>query len=373
MPHDKRRTTPMLTSDFDFQLPPECIAQVPPPVRTASRMLVVHRASGRLEHRGILDLGEYLRAGDVLVLNDTRVIPARLLGRRGDTGGRVEVFLLEPAGEGRWEALYHASGRARAGLVLNLGDGHIDGVIERVIKGGRVLVALRAVGIPAGTAGSMEAALEAHGRVPVPPYMHREAGADARDTLDRERYQTVYARAPGAVAAPTAGLHFTNELLAALQQQGVAIARLTLHVGPGTFKPVKAERLEEHTMEAERYEITEEAAAVINQARAQGGRVVAVGSTSVRTLETVAQEHGAVAAAAGRSTLFIHPPFAFRAVDVMLTNFHLPRSTLLMMVSAFAEAGNASPSGRELALATYAEAIREGYRFYSYGDCMLLV
>ncbi|MDA0576577.1 MAG: tRNA preQ1(34) S-adenosylmethionine ribosyltransferase-isomerase QueA [Verrucomicrobia bacterium] len=359
----------MHTSDFDYQLPPELIAQTPAVARTASRMLVINRRTGTRVHRGVADLGEYLRAGDALVLNDTRVIPARLLGRRVDTGGQVEVFLLERLDATRWEALYRAAGRGREGLRLSLADGHITGVVERVLGAGRVCVVLDANG------GPLDDALAAHGGVPVPPYIHRAVEASPLQALDRERYQTVYARVPGAVAAPTAGLHFSEDLLAALGGQGVRIAKITLHVGPGTFKPVKAEQIEAHTMEEERYDVSAEAAETIREARAAGGRVVAVGSTSVRTLETVAKARGAVVADAGRSGLFIYPPYAFRAVDVMLTNFHLPRSTLLMMVSAFAAAaqGGAAQAGIGLVQRAYAEAIASRYRFYSYGDCMLLL
>lgn len=362
----------MLTSDFDYDLPPDRIAQVPPPERAQSRMLVVHCSEGRFEHRMIGDLGQYLHAPDLLVVNNTRVIPARLLGRRPDTGGQVEVFLLEDRGEGRWEALYHAGSRPRIGMVVELGDGHITGEIVEALGAGRVIVRL-------ASREPLAEALAAYGVTPVPPYIARGA-ADARADLDRERYQTVYARHPGAVAAPTAGLHFSRDLLERLAGQGIKRAEVTLHVGPGTFKPVKSERVDEHQMEPERYWLPPETAEAIGQAQAGGGRVVAVGSTTTRTLETIARDHGRIVSCEGRSALFIHPPYAFRAVNVMLTNFHLPRSTLLMMVSAFAgwrmgadvDPDGAQVGGRDLLLRAYGEAIAQGYRFYSYGDCMLL-
>ncbi|MCE9615041.1 MAG: tRNA preQ1(34) S-adenosylmethionine ribosyltransferase-isomerase QueA [Lentisphaerae bacterium] len=377
----------MQTSDFDFELPAELIAQVPAAERTLARMLVLHRDTGRLEHCGITQLGEYLSPGDLLVLNDTRVIPARLLGTRRDTGGRCEVLLLEPAvpagpaatatsppaetagsiGPEHWHALYRAAGRAAVGQHLELADGHVRATLVQLLGDGRVTVRLEAD-------APLSAVLEAHGIVPVPPYIRRKADAGARRELDRERYQTVYARSPGAVAAPTAGLHFTDELLDGLRRKGVGVATITLHVGPGTFKPVKVESVDDHVMDPERYTVSPESAAAIRQVRQAGGRLVAVGSTTVRTLETVVQAHGDVVAGSGRSALFIHPPFSFRVVDRMLTNFHLPRSTLLMMVSAFAGARGGDPdAGRQMALKAYAAAIQARYRFYSYGDCMLML
>ncbi|MEI8242006.1 MAG: tRNA preQ1(34) S-adenosylmethionine ribosyltransferase-isomerase QueA [bacterium] len=362
----------MLTSDFDYDLPPELIAQEPPATRTAARMLVLARATGAWEHRGIADLPAFLHAGDLLVLNDTRVFPARLLGAWADTGGAVELLLLErsdptdpsdrpvhsPSPAETWHCICGSGRRARAGQRATLAAGQVAGEIVEAQGGGRVLARLRC-------AGPLADVLEAHGRVPVPPYIHRAAG-DARGALDRERYQTVYAREPGAVAAPTAGLHFTPELLAALAAQGVPHAFVTLHVGPGTFQPVQVENLDEHRMESERYAVPEATAAALAACRARRGRVVAVGSTTVRTLETVAAAHdGRVVAGSGRTGIFIRPPYAFRAADALLTNFHLPRSTLLAMVSAFA--------GRERVLAAYREAVAQRYRFFSYGDCMLIL
>jgi S-adenosylmethionine:tRNA ribosyltransferase-isomerase len=354
----------MLTSDFDYNLPPELIAQEPPAVRTAARMLVLTRATGAWEHRTVADLPRYLRAGDLLTLNNTRVFPARLLGTWADTCGAVEFLLLEPAdlpaapAIETWLCLCGSGRRARAGQRAVLASGHVTGEILAVQGGGRVVARLQ-------SERPLADVLEEFGRVPVPPYIHR-ATDDARGSLDRERYQTVYARERGAVAAPTAGLHFTPELLSTLQQQGVAHAFVTLHVGPGTFQPVQTENLDEHRMESERYIVPAETAAAVEACRRRGGRVVAVGSTSVRTLETVAAAHdGRIVASRGRTEIFIRPPYTFRAVDALLTNFHLPRSTLLAMVSAFA--------GRERILAAYREAVVQRYRFFSYGDCMLIV
>jgi len=292
-------------------------------------------------------------------MNDTRVFPARVFGERADTGGKVELLLVEEREDGAWDAFYRGSSRPAAGTRLTLAGGELAGAVQEVAAGGRVAVRLRGA-VP------LFDILERHGAPPVPPYIKRNATAeDPRVRLDRERYQTVYARATGAVAAPTAGLHFTPALLAALAARGIRRTTVTLHVGPGTFKPVKTERPEDHVMESERYIVPEAAAASIAAARESGGRILAVGSTTVRTLETVAAAHGRVVAAEGRSELFIRPPYRFRVVDALLTNFHLPRSTLLMMISAFA--------GRERVLAAYEEAVRERYRFYSYGDCMLIM
>ena len=355
----------MQTADFDYRLPPELIAQEPAPQRDASRMMVVHRGTGQIEHRHVTDLPEYLRGGDLMVVNNTRVIPARVFGTWEDTDGTVELLLVEEVAPGEWEALCRSGRPVRPGLRMRLAEGRLRGEIRADMGGGRYRVVLD------GAGGVLEI-LERSGVPPVPPYIKRPAGGGGLVALDRERYQTIFARTPGAVAAPTAGLHFTDALLDRLARRGVARAAVTLHVGPGTFKPVKAERVEDHIMEAERYECPAETADAMDRARVRRGRVLAVGSTTVRTLETVALENGRVCAASGRSSLFIYPPFAVRAVDLMLTNFHLPRSTLLMMVSAFADRGGAG-EGRERVLNAYREAVREGYRFYSYGDCMLLL
>lgn len=348
----------MRTSDFEYELPPELVAQEPLPERTQARMLVVHRASGTLEHRRVADLPGYLRAGDIVVVNDTRVIPARIFGRWTDTQGKMELLLLEEREPGIWEALLRSRRRAVAGLVCILGRGTLAGTVVQAGPGGRVHLRLE------GPAPVLEV-LEAEGLPPVPPYISRKGPAAPLVRTDRERYQTVFARAPGAVAAPTAGLHFSNELLARLEGAGIRRTAVTLHVGPGTFKPVAVEELAEHVMEAERYCVTAEAARQIADARRGGGRVVAIGTTTVRTLESAAGPDGNIQPGEGRTSLFIRPPHAFRAVEALLTNFHLPRSTLLMLVSAFA--------GVDLIRQAYREAVRERYRFYSYGDSMLVV
>lgn len=342
----------MHLSGFDYELPPELIAQQPPAERGQSRLLVIPRDGGALEHRVFRELPEYLREGDCLVLNDTRVIPARLLGRRR-TGGQVELLLLRPLGEDRWEALGKPARRLHVGERVEFGEALTAEVVGEGAEG------LRTVRLE--YQGDLLPILEEVGRMPLPPYIRREEA----QTEDRTRYQTVYAAQPGAVAAPTAGLHFTPEVLAAIEARGVTVARLTLHVGLGTFRPIAVERLADHVMHAEWYAVSEEAAAAINAARARGGRVIAAGTTVVRTLETVAEEDGRVCAGEGMTSIFISPGYRFRVTDGMLTNFHLPRSSLLVMVSAFA--------GRERILEAYAEAITGGYRFYSYGDATLMV
>ncbi len=349
----------MKTSDFDYDLPPELIAQHPLQERSQARMMIVDRATGVWRHGRVADLSEVLRAPDLLVVNDTRVIPARLEGRKEATGGRVELLMLEERRPGLWEAMYGGARRPKPGSVLILAEGRLRVRVAEWVSGGRLLLEW-----PLNQ--SVLDFLEARGSTPLPPYIRRGKGKQARvEAEDRARYQTVYAREPGAVAAPTAGLHFTRELLSSLEGRGIGCVAITLHVGPGTFKPVKADDIEQHIMESERYVVPEATARAIRETRAAGGRIVAVGSTVVRALETAVDENGMVRAETGRSALFIRPPFRFRAVDAMLTNFHLPRSTLLMMISAMA--------GHELVRRCYAEAIRERYRFYSFGDCMLIL
>ncbi len=336
----------MLTSDFEYDLPASSIAQEPAP-RGESRLLVLDR-TGPDRHARVSDLPRLLRPGDLLVLNDTRVIPARLYGRSAG-GGKMEILLVEPLAEREWDALVKPGRRARPGARFEIGEGLTAVVIDR-LEDGRFRLRF---------SEPVEPHLERLGHIPLPPYIHRPDTPE-----DRERYQTVYARRPGAVAAPTAGLHFSEELLREIEAAGIEIARVTLHVGIGTFKPVSAERIEEHRMERERYEIGEETAEAVRRARESGRRIVAVGTTVVRTLEGAARAGGGeVRAGEGSTDLFITPGFSFQVVDALLTNFHLPRSTLLMLVSAFA--------GRERVLAAYNEAVREGYRFYSYGDAML--
>ena len=349
----------MLVSDFDFELPTELIAQTPSAERGGSRLLVLDRASETVAHRHISDLPEYLRAGDVLVVNDTKVFPARLLGSRVPSGGRVEVLLLERLDEDCWSALVHPGQKLKPGARIALtreqaGAPVIEGEIVGRSGFGRRTVRLRA------SAGDLDAAIDAVGHIPLPPYIHRDDTA-----LDRERYQTVYAQRRGSIAAPTAGLHFTPELLTFLDAVGVERAAVTLHVGYGTFKPVRSEVVEEHTVDPERYAIGETTAAQLNRARDEGRRLIAVGTTTARALESAAAE-GRIAAGDRTATLFIHPgAHRFRSVDALITNFHLPRSSLLMLVCAFA--------GRERVLAAYRDAVARGYRFYSYGDAMLIL
>ncbi len=348
----------MKTADFDYDLPPELIAQHPLADREAARMMVVDRRTAGIEHHHVADLPDLLHPGDLLVVNDTRVIPARLLGAKENTGGRVELLLLEEQAPDRWVALCGASRRPRPGTRLAMAGGRIMAAVTAWEADGRVVVDLAAD-------GPLIDVLDEVGLTPLPPYIKRDYANPDGMVADRHDYQTVFAREPGAVAAPTAGLHLTEALLARLRARGVAHAAVTLHVGLGTFKPMDADDTEDHRMEDERFTIPEATAAAIAATREKGGRVVAVGSTVVRTLETVAARHGTVCATSGRTDLFIRPPYAFKVVDSMLTNFHLPRSTLIVMVSALA--------GMELTRRAYREAVACKYRFYSYGDCMLIV
>jgi S-adenosylmethionine:tRNA ribosyltransferase-isomerase len=337
-------------SDYDYQLPPECIARYPAQRRDRSRLLVLDRDTGDVTHRTFRDIVDLLEPGDLLALNDTRVIPARLIGT-APTGGRVELLLIEPVDGNLWRAIGRPGRRLRPGCEVEFGGGMLRASV-REIEGdeGMRLLELQ-------YEGELLEVLDVVGAPPLPPYIDREAEA-----LDRERYQTVYAREPGAVAAPTAGLHFTDELLARIKEHGVEIGYVTLHVGPGTFRPVRAERIEDHEMHSEYFRVSEEFARSANQ---RTGRLVAVGTTVTRTLESVADEAGLIHPGSGRTELFIYPGYHFRAVEAMITNFHLPRSTLLMMISAFA-------GGRDRVLQAYREALERGYRFYSYGDAMLI-
>ena len=349
-------------SDFDFELPEGLIAQHPLGRRDASRMLVVDRAAGAWRDASFAGFPSELREGDAVVVNNTRVFPARLVGRRRSTGGRVELLLVrrrEEFGGEAWEVLAKPARRLEAGARVTFGDGRLSAETLAATEDG----AGRVVRFEA--AGDFESLLGEFGRMPLPPYIKREADDLASVEEDRERYQTVYANAPGAIAAPTAGLHFTPQVFERLRARGVRTCEVTLHVGYGTFAPVRAEDLAEHRVAAERFEISEAAAAEINATRGSGGRVVAVGTTTVRALESAADEGGRVRAGRGETGLTITPGYGFRAVDAMLTNFHLPRSSLLVLVSAFA--------GRELTLGAYRHAVAAGYRFYSYGDCMLIL
>jgi len=331
---------------FDYDLPPELIAQLPLSDRSSSRLLVLPRREGAIEHRTFSELPELLRPGDLLVLNETAVFPARLLGKRARTGGKVEVLLLSERSPGLWEALVRSKSAPAPGERIELGGTDVV-IFDSPLGEGRALVRFE---------GSAFEVAERRGHVPLPPYIR-----GAEDTPDdRARYQTVYAREPGAVAAPTAGLHFTPDLLARVAARGVEVARLVLHVGLGTFQPVRAETLEEHRMHAERYAIPAATLEALERARAGKRRVVACGTTTVRALESF----GATGRSSGETSLFITPGHEFRFVDALITNFHLPKSTLLVLVSAFA--------GRERVLAAYAEAVARRYRFYSYGDAMFI-
>ena len=372
----------MKTSDFDYVLPEELIAQTPMEPRDHSRLLVVHRGTGEVEHRRFFNITEYLRPGDALVINETKVIPARLLGvkegaasaatkagkssdltactagelassgaKKEDTGVPVEVFLLRRLNATDWEALVRPGRRLKPGAMCSFGDGllrcEIMGNVQEI--GGRV--------VRFHYEGVFEELLDKLGEMPLPPYIHEKLE-------DAARYQTVYAKAEGSAAAPTAGLHFTPELMEKIREMGVTIVPVLLHVGLGTFRPVKADDLSDHVMHSEAYQVTPEAAETLNRIRAAGGRIVCVGTTSVRTLETVTTEDGVVHPGSGDTAIFIHPGVKVKAVDALITNFHLPQSTLLMLVSAL--------MGREKALAVYEEAVRERYRFFSFGDAMFI-
>jgi S-adenosylmethionine:tRNA ribosyltransferase-isomerase len=353
----------MLISEFDYELPEELIAQAPLDERDASRLLVLDRARASWRDSDFSRLPAELREGDHLVVNNTRVFPARLIGRREPSGGQVELFLLAELEPQVWEALARPARRLARGQVVSFGGGRLRAEIIDARDDGQRTVRFECE-------GNFDALLEEIGQVPLPPYIKR---ADARDisqsTADRERYQTIYAGRRGAIAAPTAGLHFTPRVLEALRARGVSITEITLHVGYGTFAPVRVNDLNEHAVASERYEITPEAAATLNEARARGQRIVAVGTTTVRALESAAsadvRRATRLAPGAGRATLTITPGYKFKIVDALITNFHLPRSSLLVLVATFA--------GRELTLAAYAHAVASRYRFYSYGDCMLIL
>ncbi|MBQ7562866.1 MAG: tRNA preQ1(34) S-adenosylmethionine ribosyltransferase-isomerase QueA [Lachnospiraceae bacterium] len=341
----------MLLSDYDYDLPKELIAQDPLTDRTSSRLLVLDKEDGKIEHRSFRDVLSYLNAGDCLVLNNTRVIPARLLGVKEETGAVVEIFLLKRLGTDLWETLVRPGKKLRKGARVRFGDGELTAEIEEVLEDGNRVVRFFFSGI-------FEEVLDRLGEVPLPPYITHKLA-------DRERYQTVYAKFDGSAAAPTAGLHFTKELLSKIEEKGVRLSYVTLHVGLGTFRPVKCEDITEHKMHTEVYEITEDAAELINQTRANGGRVICVGTTSCRTIESAADETGRVVPKKGETDIFIYPGYRFKVLSGLITNFHLPESTLLMLVSALA--------GREQVLSAYKEAIRERYRFFSFGDAMLII
>lgn len=357
----------MQTADFDFFLPPELIAQTPARERDQSRLLVLNRSTGRVTHENFRCLVDHLLPGDVMVLNNSAVIPARLRGVNARTGGRFEILLLEEMAVNDWWVMLRPGKRARVGTEITLQnrDGSTAGehavVVDVNDEGHRRLRF-------SGGANICDY-LDTLGETPLPPYITRSSDADL--ATDKSRYQTVYAQPPGSVAAPTAGLHFTAQLLDEIRARGVRVCFVTLHVGLGTFAPVKARTLAGHVMHEERYELDEATAREINEAKREGRRVIAVGTTTVRVLESVAsQNNGRMVPGAGRTRIFIYPPFRFQIVDALLTNFHLPCSTLLMLVSAFAAPGEIR--GREMILSAYAKAVRERYRFFSYGDAMLI-
>lgn len=339
----------MKTSDFYFDLPEAQIAQVPLKDRTSSRLMVLDKKTGETKHQHFYDIIDYLNEGDCLVLNDTRVIPARLFGAR-PSGGKVEFLLLTRKDEKRWEVLVKPGKKARVGDEIIFGEGILKAKVEEVIEDGNRIVSFEYDGI-------FEEVLDRLGEMPLPPYIHEKLE-------DKERYQTVYSKHEGSAAAPTAGLHFTEELLSKIKEKGIKIAYVTLHVGLGTFRPVKVDDVLQHEMHSEFYQIDEGNAAIINETKKAGGRIISVGTTSTRTLESNANEQGMISAGSGWTKIFIYPGYEFKCIDALITNFHLPESTLIMLVSALA--------GREHVLAAYNEAVKEGYRFFSFGDAMFI-
>lgn len=347
---DDKMTT-LRKSDFYFDLPQELIAQDPLEDRSASRMLVLNKDTGAVEHHRFQEIKEYLRSGDCLVLNNTKVIPARLLGVKEDTGAAIEVLLLKRHENDVWETLVKPGKKARPGTKIVFGEGALHAEVLEVVEEGNRLIRFSYEGI-------FEEVLDRLGEMPLPPYITHKL-------QDKNRYQTVYAKYEGSAAAPTAGLHFTEKLLTEIRAMGVKTAFVTLHVGLGTFRPVKAENLSDHHMHSEHYEITQETADIINRTKEDGGRIICVGTTSCRTIESAADENGNVQAGCGDTDIFIYPGYRFQVLDCLLTNFHLPESTLVMLVSALA--------GRENVLAAYREAVEERYRFFSFGDAMLIL
>lgn len=339
----------MKKADFYYDLPEELIAQTPLQQRDNSRLLVMDKNSGALEHKHFYDLVNYLRAGDCLVLNDSRVLPARLIGTRS-TGGSVELVLLRDLGEGRWECLSRPGRKTKPGTELFFGGDRLKATVESVAEGGNRIVKFHYSGV-------FLEILESLGKMPLPPYIKEELN-------DPERYQTVYSREPGSAAAPTAGLHFTKELLSRLEEMGVSVRYVTLHVGLGTFRPVKEDEIEDHEMHSEFCIVPQETADTVNETHAKGGRVIAVGTTSCRTLESFTDENGILCPKSGWTDIFIFPGYKFRCIDALVTNFHLPESTLIMLISALA--------GRENVLNAYKIAVEERYRFFSFGDAMLI-
>ncbi|GGB28401.1 tRNA preQ1(34) S-adenosylmethionine ribosyltransferase-isomerase QueA [Virgibacillus dakarensis] len=341
----------MNIEDFDFDLPEELIAQTPLKDRAASRMLVLNRDAKTIEHKHFTDIKDYLRKGDCLVLNDTRVLPARLYGIKEDTGAKIEILLLHQQEGDSWEVLAKPAKKVKAGTKLIFGDGKLTATcLDTLEHGGRIL--------QFAYDGIFYEVLDELGEMPLPPYIKEQLP-------EKERYQTVYAKEEGSAAAPTAGLHFTNELLDEIREMGVTIAFITLHVGLGTFRPVSVEKIDEHKMHSEFYHMTKETAATLTNVKENNGRIISVGTTSTRTLETIVRDHGKFQEASGWTDIFIYPPYQFRAIDGLITNFHLPKSTLIMMVSALAD--------RVTIMQAYHEAVKERYRFFSFGDAMLII
>lgn len=340
----------MKTADFDYELPQELIAQDPLEQRDSSRLLILDKKTGERTHRIFHDIIDYLHEGDCLVINNTKVIPARLIGEREGTGGKVEVLLLKRKTDNVWETLVKPGKKARPGMRLSFGGGLLHAEVQEVVDEGNRLIRFEYEGI-------FEEILDQLGQMPLPPYITHQL-------KDKNRYQTVYAKYEGSAAAPTAGLHFTEELLQKIQEKGVKIARVTLHVGLGTFRPVKVDDVTQHHMHTEFYHVSQEAADIINETKKQGGRVICVGTTSCRTVESAADGQGVVQATEGDTDIFIYPGYQFKVLDCLITNFHLPESTLLMLVSALA--------GKENIMAAYKEAVEMKYRFFSFGDAMFI-
>ncbi len=340
----------MNVSDFNYELPKELIAQDPLEKRSESRLMVLDKATGKVTHKHFYDIIEYINEGDCLIINNTKVIPARLYGVKEDTGAAIEILLLKRVDGNTWECLSRPGKKARVGARIVFGEGLLTGEIVDVVEEGNRLIRFEYEGI-------FEEILDKLGEMPLPPYITHKL-------QDKSRYQTVYAKYDGSAAAPTAGLHFTSELLQRLRDKGVKIAEVTLHVGLGTFRPVKVENVLEHHMHSEYYEITKEACDIINDTKANGGKIISVGTTSTRTVESAADENGLLTPKKGDTDIFIYPGFNFKVIDSLITNFHLPESTLIMLVSALA--------GRENVLAAYEEAVKERYRFFSFGDAMLI-
>lgn len=350
---NKLPDTELTKQDFWYDLPEELIAQTPIEKRDESRLLVMNKKTGEIEHKIFKDVVDYLEPGDVLVINDSRVIPARLIGTKSDSGINVEVFLLKQIELDTWEVMTYPGRRTKVGTVIIFGDGRLRAEVIDIVEGGN-----RIVRFDYDKSLSLMSLFDEIGNMPLPPYIKEKLS-------DKSRYQTVYAKHDGSSAAPTAGLHFTEELFERLKAKGVRIAPVMLHVGLGTFRPVKVDKLSEHVMHSEYFSVSKESADIINDCKANGGRVIAVGTTSCRTLESVSDENGKVVAQSGDTGIFIYPGYKFKTVDALITNFHLPESTLVMLVSAF--------SSRESIMNAYDIAVKEKYRFFSFGDAMLIV